>query len=302
MSLKTYIEELKSKKVAVIGVGISNRPLIRLLAESGVDVTAYDKRTSDKLGDVYNEFTALGVKFVLGDDYLDSLTGDVIFRTPGLHPDTPALVSARERGAVITSEMEAFFEICPCRMVAVTGSDGKTTTTSVIAELLRSAGFTVHVGGNIGNPLFCDADKMQPEDFAVLELSSFQLMTMKRSAEIAVVTNLGPNHLDIHHGMQEYVDAKKNVFLGQSGNGRVVLNLDNDYTRDFAPLAKGETVFFSRTSRSDNCVFCENGAIYDTVGGKTEKIMDTDEIFLPGVHNIENYMAAFAAVRGIVPH
>ena len=196
--IQEYLDGLKGKRVAVIGIGVSNTPLIKMLVRAGVDVTACDKRVRAEFGGQTEALESLGVTLKLGADYLDGLDQDVIFRTPGMRPDVPQLLAARERGAVLTSEMEAFFQVCPCQMIAVTGSDGKTTTTTIIAGLLRAAGYTTYVGGNIGKPLLPDADGMEHGAIAVLELSSFQLMTMDRSPDIAVVTNLAPNHLDVH--------------------------------------------------------------------------------------------------------
>ena len=215
MTLREYIDTIKNKKVAVIGIGVSNTPLIdRLLAE-GVSVTACDKRTREQMGAQADDLERRGCRLHLGGDYLDGLDADVIFRTPGLRPDVPQIAAAVAKGAELTSEMEVFFRICPCPIIAVTGSDGKTTTTTIIAELLRAAGKTVWLGGNIGHPLLCEADAMQPDHYAVLELSSFQLMTMTQSPHIAVVTNLAPNHLDVHKDMAEYVTAKENIFCHQ---------------------------------------------------------------------------------------
>jgi UDP-N-acetylmuramoylalanine--D-glutamate ligase len=190
--------------------------------------------------------------------------------------------------------------VCPCKIVAVTGSDGKTTTTSVIAKLLEKQGYKVYIGGNIGTPLLDKAGQMTENDIVVLELSSFQLMTMNCSPDIAVVTNVAPNHLDVHRDMQEYIDAKKNVFIHQNKSGRVVLNADNDITSDFVKEAKGEYFMFSRKRIVYNGVYCQNGVIYHAVNGTDTEIMKESEIFLPGVHNVENYMAAFAALRGLV--
>lgn len=232
MTLRAYLDSLKNKSVAVIGIGVSNTPLLRLLLKEGIDVTACDKREADALGSLGQELSASGCKLQLGENYLKGLSQDVIFRTPGLRPDVPELLAALEKGSVLTSEMEVFFEVCPCTMIAVTGSDGKTTTTTIISELLKAAGKTVHVGGNIGHPLLCEADGMQQNDFAVLELSSFQLMTMTHSPHIAVVTNLAPNHLDMHRDMAEYVAAKENIFRHQTAGDIAVFNLDNDITRE----------------------------------------------------------------------
>jgi UDP-N-acetylmuramoylalanine--D-glutamate ligase len=215
-------------------------------------------------------------------------------------PWQPELAAATARGARLTSEMEAFFEVCPCKTIAVTGSDGKTTTTSVIAALLRAEGYTAHVGGNIGAPLLTRADAMRETDYAVLELSSFQLMTMTQSPDIAVVTNVAPNHLDIHRDMDEYVNAKRAVFEHQSGRGRLVVNHDNRTTRGFADSARGETIYFSRKTRPEKSVYLDGDVIIDATGGSREKILEVSDIFIPGVHNIENYMAAAAATRGLV--
>ena len=231
MTLRQYLDSLKYKTVAVIGIGVSNTPLLRLLLREGIRVTACDKRDRASLGDLADELESGGCILQLGETYLQDLDQDVIFRTPGLRPDVPELLAARERGSEITSEMEVFFSVCPCTLIAVTGSDGKTTTTTIIAELLKAAGNTVHVGGNIGNPLLCEADEMRPEDYAVLELSSFQLMTMNQSPHIAVVTNLAPNHLDMHKGMEEYVAAKENIFRFQTAGDIAIFNQDNDITR-----------------------------------------------------------------------
>ena len=255
MTLQDYLKSIQNKSVAVIGIGVSNTPLIRLLLEHDIDLTACDKRSREDLGELGNELEAKGCKLQLGADYLQGLKQDIIFRTPGLRPDVPELLAAVEQGSVLTSEMEVFFEVCPCPIIAVTGSDGKTTTTTIIAELLKAAGNTVHVGGNIGNPLLCEADTMKPTDYAVLELSSFQLMTMKRSPHIAVVTNLAPNHLDMHHGMEEYVASKENIFRYQSAADIAIFNLDNEITtRDIALIrshvSKAESLDWDTTSHS----------------------------------------------------
>ncbi len=303
MTLHDYLESLKGRRsVAVIGIGVSNTPLIELLAVSGIDVTACDRRTKDALGDLADRLESLGVTLVLGEDYLDHLHQDIIFRTPGLRPDVPQLLAAKQRGSVVTSEMEVFFQVCPCHIIAVTGSDGKTTTTTIIAKLLEEAGCRVHIGGNIGHPLLCEADDMKPEDYAVLELSSFQLMSMSSSPHIAVVTNLAPNHLDWHLDMDEYVWSKENLFCHQSESDIAVFNLDNDVSRSISSHAKGRVRFFSRQSETEDGVFLRNGQIVSRHAGHERIVMVASDIKLPGVHNIENYMAAIAAVEGLVPY
>ena len=301
MTFEEYLSSLQNKTVAVIGIGVSNQPLIRLLLERGIAVTACDKKNRETLGIVAEQLEANGCRLRLGEAYLDGLTEDVIFRTPGMRPDLPQLAAAVSRGSVLTSEMEVFFEVCPCPKIAVPGSDGKTTTTTIIAELLKRAGKTVHLGGNIGHPLLAETGKMKPEDVAVLELSSFQLMTMTHSPHIAVVTNLAPNHLDVHKDFQEYIDAKENIFTHQSAKDIAVFNADNPYTLEEASRAVGRARLFSRKKELEDGVFLRGDAVIARHNGEERQVMTTADIKLPGVHNIENYMAAIAAVDGLVP-
>ena len=297
MTLQQYLASLRGKQVTVIGIGVSNRPLLRLLVGAGAEVTARDKKTEDQLGDIAPQLKEWGVRLVLGERYMEDISGDVVFRTPGLRPDHPGLLAAKARGAEITSEMEVFFEVCPCPMIAVTGSDGKTTTTSVIAEMLRAAGKTVWLGGNIGTPLLDQADKMEADHVAVLELSSFQLMSMKKTPQVAVITNLSPNHLDWHRDFEEYVEAKCNIFKNQGKDDILVLNFDNPPSCALAEKAPGQVRFFSRKSIPVvGGVWLKNGMLLDN----GEPIMAAADIRIPGDHNVENYMAACAALKGLV--
>ena len=292
-AFEQYFTSLKGKKIAVLGLGVSNRPLVRLLLEFGCDVTGCDRTPREKLEEEVLELERLGCKLSVGNGYLDGVEAEVLFRTPGMHPGHPAIRALADLGSRVASEMEVFFEVCPCQLIAVTGSDGKTTTTTLISEMLKAAGKTVWLGGNIGTPLLPLVRQMRETDFAVVELSSFQLMDMTRSPHIAVVTNLAPNHLDVHKDMDEYVEAKKNIFRYQKAADRLILNADNDITAGFTGI--GDTGFFSRKAGT-NCVWEENGAIYR----RGEKVLETGDILIPGTHNIENYMAAIAAVEGLV--
>lgn len=300
MTLTNYLETLKNKSVAVIGIGVSNVPLIRLLCGAGISVTACDKKDRTALGVIADELEALGCRFRLGENYLEGLSEDVIFRTPGLHPRY--LADAKSRGSIITSEMEVFFDVCPCPIIAVTGSDGKTTTTTMIAGLLREAGKTVHLGGNIGRPLLADVENICKTDFAVVELSSFQLMTMQKSPTRAVLTNLSPNHLDVHTDMDEYTQAKNVICSYQNCDDLFVTNFDNEITRILAKKAKGKLSFFTRQQENvqgSGC-FLKNEAIWYSDGCSARSVLPLKDILLPGVHNIENYMAAICAVQGLV--
>ena len=300
MRFEEYLTSLQNQTVAVIGIGVSNQPLIRLLLSRGISVTACDKKSREALGVVGDQLEAMGCRLQLGEDYLQGLDQDVIFRTPGMRPDLPELVSAVERGSKLTSEMEVFFEVCPCPMIAVTGSDGKTTTTTIISELLKAAGKTVHVGGNIGHPLLAETGEMSEKNIAVLELSSFQLMPMTRSPHIAVVTNLAPNHLDVHKDFQEYIDAKENIFTHQAAEDIAVFNADNAITAEEAARAVGRARMFSRKRELEDGVFLRGDAIIARHAGRERQVMTVGDIKLPGVHNIENYLAAIAAVDGLV--
>ena len=293
-AFETYFTALKNQKIAVLGLGVSNRPLVRLLLEFGCQVTGCDRTPREKLDPEVLELEQLGCKLHVGEDYLEGVQADVVFRTPGMHPANPAIAALAAGGAQVTSEMEVFFEVCPCHLIGVTGSDGKTTTTTLISEMLKASGKRVWLGGNIGTPLLPLVRQMAPEDYAVVELSSFQLMDMRRSPHIGVITNLAPNHLDVHKDMQEYVDAKKNIFRFQSQEDILILNGDNPITARLS--GKGQTKFFSRQGK-DVCVRVENGMIFR----RGEPVLATADILLPGEHNVENYMTAIAAVDGLVP-
>lgn len=292
--LEEFKQNIKGKNVTVIGIGISNLPLIKYLVSLGANVTARDKNNREWLGDKYTECEKLGVKCILGENYLDNITDDIIYKTPGMRFDVPQLQKARENGAVVTSEMETFFDVCPAHIIAVTGSDGKTTTTTLIHKMMTEAGYKTWLGGNIGNPLLADTDKMNENDWVILELSSFQLHTMQKSPEIGIITNLSPNHLDWHTDYNEYIEAKTNIFTHMSREDKIVLNADNDDCAALLPLAHEKVSMFSR--RKEATVWLDGNVI--KYGN--EEILNIGDIKLPGMHNVENYMAAIAAVYGLV--
>ena len=301
MTFSDYLASIQNHSVAVIGIGVSNRPLIETLLKHHIAVTACDRKDRESLGAECAELEALGARLRLGPDYLQGLDQDIIFRTPGLRPDVPELLKAAAGGSRITSEMEVFFQVCPCPIIAVTGSDGKTTTTTIIAELLKKAGRCVHVGGNIGHPLLAEAGEMSADDIAVLELSSFQLMSMPYSPHIAVLTNLAPNHLDVHKDMAEYISAKENIFTHQSAEDIAIFNADNAITRELSQKATGSMRLFSRKEEPAEGVFLRGNTVISRKNGVEREILKTEDIRLPGIHNVENYMAAIAAVDGMVP-
>ena len=300
ISVNAFFEAVKGKTVAFIGIGTSNLPLIKLFADKGARVLACDRKDFEALGENGVKAKEYGAELILGDGYLNDIEADVVFRSPGTPFYKEELTKLRECGTVLTSEMEVFFDLCPCHTIAVTGSDGKTTTTTIISEILKAAGKTVYLGGNIGKPLLPEIESVRPDDFAVVELSSFQLISMRKSPDVAVVTNLAPNHLDIHKDMQEYVDAKRNIVLHQNAFSKAVLNRDNEIADGFSGDVRGRLAHFSVKEKLYNGAYLDGTKIVYSDYGKVTEIMDFRDIKIPGMHNVENYLAAVSAVWGLV--
>lgn len=292
-----FFDGLKQKRVGIIGLGVSHNELIELLLSKGIKITLLDCREKEKIAE-YESLSIKGVTFDIGSAYLDNLTRyDIIFRTPGVYFLKPELVAAREQGVIITSEIEVFFKLCPCKIYGVTGSDGKTTTTTLIAKMLEKSGKTVHIGGNIGVALLPKIEQIGVSDVCVIELSSFQLISFRASPHVAVVTNITPNHLDVHRDMTEYIDCKKNLVAHQDGFSKTVLSLDNEPCRALTPLIRGSLSYFSLVSSVRNGAFLdENGNLCRAKNGVVTVMFNRDKIRLPGIHNVENYLAAISAV------
>jgi UDP-N-acetylmuramoylalanine--D-glutamate ligase len=291
---KEFKDFISGKNVGVVGIGVSNIPLINFLLDLGAKVTAFDKKTKEELGDIAAEFNEKGVTLELGEHYLDKLTGfDVVFKTPSMRIDSEALVRAKKEGAYVTSEMEEFVRYTKGKIYAITGSDGKTTTTTIVSKLLEEEGYKTWVGGNIGTPLFAQIENIKDDDRVVLELSSFQLMTMHEKINIAICTNLAPNHLDMHKDMQEYIDSKKNIFLYQNDDDVLVVNRENDITYSFEKEAKGKVREFSSKRVIEDGAYLKDNILY--LEGK--EVCNRDDIIIKGVHNVENYLAAFIATK-----
>ena len=291
---KEFKDFICGKNVGVVGIGVSNIPLINFLLDLGAKVTAFDKKNKEDLGNVADEFSKKGVTLELGEHYLDNLTGfDVIFKTPSMRIDSEALVRAKNEGAYVTSEIEEIVKYTKGKIYAITGSDGKTTTTTIVSKLLEEEGYKTWVGGNIGTPLFAQIENIKDDDKVVLELSSFQLMTMHEKINVAICTNLAPNHLDMHKDMQEYIDSKKNIFLYQNDDDVLVVNRENDITYSFEKEAKGKVREFSSKRVIKDGAYLKDNILY--LEGK--EVCDRDDIIIKGVHNVENYLAAFIATK-----
>ena len=301
MDFKQFFSQLKGKKIAMCGIGVSNTPLILRFLEQGARVIACDRRKREQIGDIADQLENAGAELNLGETYLDNLEVDIIFRTPGMNFHLPELERARKRGIAVTSEMEVFFDLCPATIFAVTGSDGKTTTTTLIAKMLEAEGKRVFVGGNIGTPLLPEIENITSDDFVVAELSSFQLISMRKSPDVAVVTNVAPNHLDVHKDMDEYVEAKKNILLHQNAFSRTVLNRDNDITENFRKDVRGQSLGFSMKRRLNNGAWLsDDGVLHMAYRGIDVPVIDRKEISIIGDHNVANYLTAITAVWGYV--
>jgi len=301
MDCKQFFEHIKGKKIAMCGIGVSNTPLILDFLSKGARVFACDRRSRELIGEMADTLEKAGAELRLGEGYLENLEVDIIFRTPGMSFNLPELESARKRGIAVTSEMEVFFDLCPATVFAVTGSDGKTTTTTLIAKMLEAEGKKVFVGGNIGKPLLPEIENITADDFVVVELSSFQLISMRKSPDIAVVTNVEPNHLDVHKDMDEYVEAKKNVLLHQNAFSRTVLNVDNEITNGFQKDVRGQMLTFSMEKPIKNGAWLDSdGTLHMAYRGIDAPVLHKSDIAILGDHNVANYLAAISAVWGYV--
>ena len=300
--LKEFNEYIRFRKVAVIGLGVSNLPLLDYLYEKKAQVTVFDERNIDEIPqDIINKINTYEFKYSFGRNCLENLKGfNLIFRSPSCLPTKPELQEEANRGAIVTTEVEMLMEMCPCKIIGVTGSDGKTTTTSMINAILQKAGYNTFLGGNIGTPLFTRLPEIKPDDIVVLELSSFQLMNMHVSPDIAVITNITPNHLNIHKDYEEYIEAKKNIFKNQNENGILILNYDNDITRSCAKETKGKVIFFSSKEKLDNGFIVDKNVIKECEDKVRKHILNTDEVILRGNHNFQNIATALAATKALV--
>lgn len=308
-----YINSIKGKKVAFVGMGVANTPCAEFLAKNGIETYACDMRDKKYIGeDVCKHLESLGVHFSLGEHYLDVLPQmDIVFRSHGILPfQNPWIGECIKRGQTVTTEMEVFFKYCPSKIFAVTGSNGKTTTTTLISKMLEAEGYKVFLGGNIGKALMPCLDEITKDDIAVVELSSFQLLTMgnmKNKPDVAVVTNIECTHQDHHISLDEYVDAKRNVLIYQNSSQRTVLNADCDYSignsvyHDMRYDVRGQLFEFSIKHPVENGAYMDgNGNIYYAENGKKTLVMNKSDIIIPGMHNVENYCTAISAVWGMV--
>lgn len=299
--LEEFKKYIKEKKVAIIGLGVSNIPLIEYLYNLGAKITVFDNKPIDTLDKkILDKIYEYKIDSSFGEKYLSKLHNfDIVFRSPSCRPDLPQIEKAISEGAILTSEIEMLLELCPAKTVGITGSDGKTTTITLIYEILKNK-YNCYLGGNIGIPLFTKIDDIKPEDFVILELSSFQLMNMKVSPNIAVITNITPNHLDIHKSYEEYIESKTNIFKYQSEKDTLILNFDNEITKNLSKKANGKTIFFNRKTKLDDGVILDDKIVKYCESGLRRHILNIKDINLRGIHNAENICAAVAATIDLI--
>ncbi len=302
--LEQFNKFASEKKIAIIGLGVSNLPLLDYFHALACKISVFDNRIKEKLDkDVIEKIDKYNIQYFGGENNLENLKGfDIIFRSPIVMPYRKEIKEEKERGALVTSEIEMVLKLTPSKVIGITGTEGKTTTTSIIYEIIKKAGYKCFLGGNIGKPIFTEVKYMKPEDIIVLEMSSFQLTDMRISPQISVVTNIFPDHLNVHSSYEEYREEKKNIFKHQNENGMLVLNYDNEYTHKFAEEANGKVIFFSSKEK------LEDGFIYDSNDGMIKYCEDgvrrhlikKEDIKLRGIHNYENICTALAATSSLV--
>ena len=297
-----FEEYIKNRKVAIIGLGVSNLPLIDYFHDKKSIVTVFDSREIGEIPkEIIDKVTNYAMEMSLGKSYLNKLRGfDLILRSPSCLPTVPELEEEANRGAIVTTEVELLMKMCPAEIIGVTGSDGKTTTTTLISEILKKAGYNCYVGGNIGTPLFTKLNEIMPDDKVVLELSSFQLMGMEVSPNISVITNITPNHLNVHKDYEEYIEAKKNIFKYQDRDGITILNYDNEITRNCSAEVRGKVIFFSSKEKLDNGYIVDDDVIKECDDKLRKHIVSAKELTIRGKHNYENICAAIAATKTLV--
>lgn len=302
--LEQFNKFASGKKIAIIGLGVSNLPLLDYFHNLSCKISVFDNRTKEELNkETIEKIDRYGIKYFGGENNLENLKGfDIIFRSPIVMPYRKEIKKEQERGALVTSEIEMVLKLTPSKVIGITGTEGKTTTTSIIYEIIKKSGYKCFLGGNIGKPIFTEVKNMRPEDIIVLEMSSFQLTNMKVSPQISVVTNIFPDHLNVHSSYEEYREEKKNIFKHQNESGIIVLNYDNEYTREFAKQANGKVIFFSSKEKLEDGFIYDNndGIIKYCEDGVRRHLIKKEEIRLRGIHNYENICTALAATSSLV--
>lgn len=291
--------DLRGTRVSVIGLAREGTDLAQFLVAEGATVLVNDARPAEALADRVDQLAGLPVTLVLGGHPFEpTLDADVLFVSPGVPPELPLLQEAERRHIPVSSGTRLFFERCPAPIVGITGSSGKTTTTTLVGRIFEQAGRRTFVGGNIGVPLLGRLREIGPDAWVVLELSSFQLEAMDVSPHIAAVTNITPNHLDRHPSMEAYTAAKAHIVHHQKATDWAVLNADDPGSAGLRP--SGQVVRFSLQTAVEGA-FLDGDALVLQRGGRREIICRREELRVPGLHNVANVLTActVASVAGI---
>jgi UDP-N-acetylmuramoylalanine--D-glutamate ligase len=282
--------DFKDKKIALLGFGKSNREVLEYIYKYTQDISVFDQNNKDGHFDINEKYKNITIYY--GNDCFRQLNGfDYIFRSPAIRPDNEYITREVDRGALLTSESEFFISACKGKTIGVTGSDGKTTTCSLIYEIIKNAGKKVILGGNIGVPLIGRLDHIDSDTYAVIELSSFQLMTFSQGTDIAVITNISPNHLDYHRSYAEYIQSKRKIAKCSDKNSIVVLNGKDKGSINYFKKQKCNIEYFN----SSKGIYYKNGII----SKDGSELVDTSRMLIRGRHNIDDLMAAIASVGSI---
>jgi UDP-N-acetylmuramoylalanine--D-glutamate ligase len=293
--------DFKNKKALVSGVAKSGISAARLLKKLGAEVTIQDAKTEDKLGDVVSELKSEGINLFLGANPDDIVEGmDILVMSPGVPTDLPFVEKAKKAGVKVMGEIELAWLFCKSPVIGITGTNGKTTTTTLVGEILKAYFKNSYVVGNIGNP-FADCCLDTTEDGCVVaELSSFQLETIDTfKPKVSAVLNITPDHLNRHHTLENYIAAKERVFENQDENDYCILNYNDEVTRGMADRTKAKVVYFSLDGKNKDGIYSDEKSIYINCLGYNEKVVDIDELNILGSHNVENAMAAIGCAVAV---
>jgi UDP-N-acetylmuramoylalanine--D-glutamate ligase len=291
--------DYQDKKIAVVGLGVEGLANLQFLKEKGASLWVLERRQKEEIDEkLLAQAEATGAHFIFGKNYLENISDYLmIVRSPGVKRLTPELLEAEKQGVVITSGTKLFFDLCPAKIIGVTGTKGKGTTASLIYEMLKAAGKDVYLGGNIGVPPLTFLDKLQSSSWVVLELSSFQLQDLHKSPHIAVMLMVTSEHMDHHASLEEYVDAKRNILKHQNAEDFAIVNRDYPASNESDVYTDGKVFYVSRERETDNACFAFGDKIIIRKNGNESEIIKKSEILLPGKHNLENACAAVMAAN-----
>lgn len=295
---------IENKKILVIGLGVSGVACVKGLNKLNAQIFAYDESPKEKLSESLNQLEGIDAKYYFATDYINIGDVDLAIKSPGIKYETPLIQELIKRNTKVISDIEASYMINKATIVSITGTNGKTTTTTLIGEIVKESGKKYKLTGNIGYGMFYDTLNAGEDEILVAEASSFQLAgTYNFKPHISVLTNIKPDHLDFHHTLENYIEAKFNNVKNQDENDYAILNYEDETIRGYSKNIKAKIIFFSADRTLDDGIFVEDGKMIYKDKNTTSFIVNINEIFIPGKHNVENALAAAGAsiALGIKP-